>query len=232
MAALAELANAVAASEPDTLIYLLHATGVGPAGHESLPPSQPGSVVFFELYRSVEAFHAHMKGAALSSFVAHHGELFVATNGKPFVLVEFLAQRAGFVRDATGATRPAARDANAHPAVMFEIIAKDQARLKDFYQKVFGWSYQTGNSGFAFVKFPLESLPLLGGIGQADPNVPGYAQGHNFYLLVDDLKQTLRSAEAAGGSAYVEPTLVDGYEFAMVKDPEGNPVGLIRPFSP
>jgi predicted enzyme related to lactoylglutathione lyase len=147
------------------------------------------------------------------------------------VLVEFLARRAGFVRNATGAPRIAAAGANAHPAVMFEILANDLGRMKEFFQKVFGWSYESGTAGFAFVKFPVEPLPLLGGIGQANREVPGLSPGHNFYLLVDDLKATIRSAEAAGGSAYLEPAVVDGYEFAMVKDPEGNPIGLIRPFS-
>jgi predicted enzyme related to lactoylglutathione lyase/quinol monooxygenase YgiN len=229
--AIRELASAVAANEPDTLAYLVHFPWAGPGGLETLPPPQPGTVVFFETYRNVDAFHAHVNGPVFTNFVARHGELFVAANGKPFIFVEFLAQGAGFAREASGEPRFQGEAANAHPAVMFEIIAKDQTRLKDFYQKVFGWSYQTGNSGFAFVKFPTLPLPLLGGIGQADPAQPGYAQGHNFYLLVDDLKQTIRSAEAAGGRAYVEPTVVDGYEFAMLRDPENNPIGLIRPFS-
>jgi hypothetical protein len=29
----------------------------------------------------------------------------------------------------------------------------------------------------------------------------------------------------------MEPASVDGYRFAMIEDPEGNPVGLIEPFT-
>jgi hypothetical protein len=32
---------------------------------------------------------------------------------------------------------------------------------------------------------------------------------------------------AAGGTRYVDPQTVDGYTFAMFKDPEGNVVGLL-----
>ncbi len=29
---------------------------------------------------------------------------------------------------------------------------------------------------------------------------------------------------------YVDPTPVDGHRFAMIRDPEWNPIGLIEPF--
>jgi hypothetical protein len=119
---------------------------------------------------------------------------------------------------------------NRHPAVMFEISAKDQEKLKDFYQKVFGWQYQTGTGQFAYVHFDGNSPPLLGGIGQSLPSRPGFEPGHRFYLLVDDLAAVIAKAESAGGKQQMPPTEVDGYHFAIVTDPEGNPIGLITPF--
>ncbi len=113
---------------------------------------------------------------------------------------------------------------------MFEIIAKDQEKAKAFYRAVFGWTYRTGDSGFAYVHFPVNAQPLLGGIGQAQKDVPGFAPGCNFYLLVDDLDATIDKAVRAGGQRFVEATPVDGYCFAMIRDPEGNAIGLIRPF--
>jgi predicted enzyme related to lactoylglutathione lyase len=113
---------------------------------------------------------------------------------------------------------------------MFEIIANDQAAAQSFYSHVFGWSYQVGADGFAYVRFPVESRLLLGGIGQANSAVPGFEPGHNFYLLVDDLDATIARAVEAGGTHYMPPTSADGYRFAMIRDPEGNPVGLIEPF--
>ena len=120
---------------------------------------------------------------------------------------------------------------NHHPDVMIEIIANDQLRMKTFYSKVFGWRYQTGTGNFAYVHFGERKLPLLGGIGQAVPNTPGFEPGHYFYLLVDDLKATIEAAVQAGGEEFVQPTKADGYHFAMIRDPERNPIGLISPFT-
>jgi len=120
---------------------------------------------------------------------------------------------------------------NRHPGVMFEIIARDQQAMKAFYSKVFGWRYQTGMSGFAYVHFGERKLPLLGGIGQADPKTPGFEPGHNFYLLVDNLEATIEDAVKAGGESFVSPADADGYRFAMIRDPERNPIGLIQPFA-
>lgn len=120
---------------------------------------------------------------------------------------------------------------NQHPSVMFEIIAKDQETMKAFYASVFGWQYRTGTANFAYVDFALSAVPLLGGIGQTDPKVPGFEPGHRFYLRVDDLEATIDRAVAAGGQRHMDPSCVDGYHFAMVRDPEGNLLGLIQPFS-
>jgi predicted enzyme related to lactoylglutathione lyase len=121
-------------------------------------------------------------------------------------------------------------DHNRHPALMFELITRDQAKLKAFYAAVFGWTYETGASGFAYVHFGRQPRALLGGIGQAQPNTPGFEPGHDFYLEVDDLEATIAAAVAAGGELFVEPAAVDGYRFAMIRDPERNPIGLITKF--
>lgn len=123
------------------------------------------------------------------------------------------------------------RPHNRHPSVMFEIIAKDQERAKTFYGAVFGWTYETGTGGFAYVHFPEEATPLLGGIGQARKDTPGFEPGHNFYLRVESLQATIDAALAAGGECLMPPAEVDGYHFAMIRDPEGNPIGLIEPFA-
>jgi predicted enzyme related to lactoylglutathione lyase len=121
---------------------------------------------------------------------------------------------------------------NHHPGVMIEIIAKDQQAMKTFYSKVFGWRYhQSGTNGFAYVHFGERKLPLLAGIGQCVRNTPGFEPGHYFYLLVDDLEATIEAAVQAGGKEFVPPTEADGYHFAMIRDPEGNPIGLIAPFT-
>lgn len=230
-AALARLAQDVRAQEPDTLTYLVHRPA-GDARLQSLPPSEPGAVVFFESYRSTEAFLRHVNGPVFQNFVASHGDLFVPigeSHPVPFATVEFLRKEAGFVR--TGdPPEEADPTANHFPAVMFEVIATDLEAAKAFYTRVFGWQYEAGTSGFQYIHFPAGAPPLLGGLGQADPDIPGFEPGRNFYLLVPRIEPFLERAIAAGGSSLMPPASVDGYRFAMFRDPEGNPVGLIEPF--
>jgi uncharacterized protein len=234
MALLPELAAEVQANEPGTLTYLIHRPFLADPRLQSLPPVDPLSLLFFETYRDADAFLAHLNGPVFTGFVAEYGDLFLQAGGKPYTTVEFLSTCAGFVRPASlaaAAVETGATGANQHPAVMFEIIANDQAAMTDFYTNVFGWSYQRGTGNFAYVHFPAGSPPLLGGIGQADPGIPGFEPGHNFYLLVDEVAPAVAQAIAMGGSALMEPTKIDGYTFAMIRDPEGNPIGLIEPFS-
>jgi len=229
-AALSALALEVERGEPDTLTYLVHEPFKGDRRLQALPPARPDSILFFETYRSPDAFLAHVDGPIFTNFVAEHGDLFLAANGKPYTTVEFLARRAGFVRTSGAGETAEASDTNSHPAVMFEIIAQNAQTSADFYTEVFGWDYVSGTGGFRYIHFPAGSPPLLGGIGQADPSVPGFAPGHNFYLLVDVIEPVLDRALAAGASPLMPPTSIDGYRFAMFTDPEGNPIGLIEPF--
>ena len=222
---LMKLAGDVRAGEPGTLTYLVH-TPFGADGRlQSEPPPYPLLVLFFETYADPDAFLAHVNGPIFNQFVAQHGHCFVGANGKPYTTVQFLDLLAGFVRG--DGTTPG----NQHPAVMFEILAKDSTAAREFYQRVFGWQYSLGTGGFAYIHFPAGAPPLLGGIGQADPSTPGYEPGHNFYLLVDSLQPVLDAVNIAGGSTLMPVTSIDGYRFAMFRDPEGNPVGLIEPFA-
>lgn len=235
--ALQALAANVLANEPDTLMYLVNSPSWVDNSLQSLPPSEPGLVLFVEMYRNPDAFRAHVEGTVFTTFVHDCGDLFVPNaDGKPYTTVTFLQRQAGFIREACPpmvAASAVAKSAanNQHPAVMFEVIAKDQAAAQAFYGAVFGWHFDIGTSGFAYVKFPQFVQPLLGGVGQADPTIPGFEPGRNFYLLVDDLAATVARAIAAGGTQYMAPASADGYHFAMIQDLEGNPIGLIEPFS-
>lgn len=229
--ALSRLAEDVRMNEPGTLGYFVHKPHRKDHRITSLPPVDPFSILFFEIYRDVDAFLQHVNGPIFTGFVRRHGDLFVSSNGSPFTFVEFLKLHAGFIRPVVllqdGETTAPCN--NRHPSVMFEIIAKNQAGLKEFYSEVFDWRYQNGSDGFAYIHFGVQTLALLGGIGQANDS-PGFNPGHNFYLRVGDLTKALDKALAAGASVILPPTGIDGYRFAMIEDPEGNPIGLIQPF--
>jgi uncharacterized protein len=233
--ALTALAQQVREQEVGTLTYLVHMPVSGDPRLVSRPPVDGPAIVFFETYADADAFQSHLNGAAFTEFVARYGDRFVGAGGKPSTTVTFLECVAGFAAPVGGPRvdvgGAGAATTNRHPAVMFELIAKQQKVLLDFYQAVFGWQYQTGTGGFAYVHFPAGSPALLGGIGQADPSIPGFEPGHNFYQLVDRIEPVLDAVRAAGGSLLMPPTAIDGYRFAMFRDPESNPVGLIEPFA-
>jgi quinol monooxygenase YgiN len=103
IAALKQLAKSVEA-EKGTLMYLVHTPDpisfacVNGDAHESLPPPCSREVIFFEQYADQDAFCQHVNGQAFQSFVKEYGNLFVNSDGKPFVTIEFLKRRAGFIR--------------------------------------------------------------------------------------------------------------------------------------
>ncbi len=102
--ALQALAKEVLNSEPDTLMYLVHTPDTTQA---SLPPPTDTEIFFVEAYKDMQAFFAHLNGAAFTNFVKQYGDLFQTATGTdaggstvsiPFVQVEFLDRQAGFVR--------------------------------------------------------------------------------------------------------------------------------------
>lgn len=225
--ALTEAAKKIYLHEPGTLTYLIHQTRPDDSKLISLPSVSHEEITFFEQYRDRDSFLAHVGGEIFTTFLEKNGHLFQQSDGRPFLTVSFLSHIAGFKRStlqATEATDPT-------PGVMVEVIAEDQAKMKAFYQAAFNWQYEIGGSGFAYVRYPQSLQPRLAGIGEANAAEPGFAPGSNFYLQVDDLAKAIEKVIQAGGKKFVSPTAVDGYEFAMVKDPEDNAIGLIKPFS-
>jgi quinol monooxygenase YgiN len=110
IAALKRLAAEVLASEPDTLVYSFHTPRMSDPALPSLPASSPQEVVFYEAYRNMAAFEAHVKGPLFTRFVQQHGDLFLSPAdvlpGKkdptaprnPFVVLQFLELQDGFTR--------------------------------------------------------------------------------------------------------------------------------------
>ena len=229
--ALQDLAAAVEAGEPGTLMYLVHQPA--DTSLQSLPPAIAGTVTFFEVYRDAGAFEDHVNGPIFTSFVHTYGPLFVSdSSGHPFTTVTFLSRTAGFsrlVEQVHHASQPPLT--NEHPSVMFEVMARDQPAAMQFYRTVFSWAFAEGSQGFQYVPFASTTPPLLGGIGKADAHTPGLQPGCAFYLMVDALQPTIDAAVSAGGSVLLAPTRVDGYHFAMIRDPERNPIGLVEPFT-
>jgi quinol monooxygenase YgiN len=100
-----QLAADIEANEPGTLTYLVHTPRVDDDVLQSLPPSNPLSLLFFETYRDPSAFVAHVKGPLFTQFVQQFGNCFVPSDplptdpgstAGPYSTVQFLTQQAGF----------------------------------------------------------------------------------------------------------------------------------------
>jgi hypothetical protein len=111
----------------------------------------------------------------------------------------------------------------AHPVIHFEIGCKDKAATSAFYEKVFGWKADPG---------PMGTFDT----GSAE-GIPGHivAMGHephnftHFYIETDDVAESLKQVEAAGGRTVVPPVALPHGTFAWFEDVEGNTVGLWKP---
>ena len=113
----------------------------------------------------------------------------------------------------------------ADKVIHFEVCGKDGKRLQQFYASLFGWKVDANN-------------PMQYGLVSADP--PGIGGGIaqsptpmvTFYVAVADLAAALKKAEGLGGKTLMEPHQVPGGpQIAMFADPEGNPIGLVKPES-
>ena len=112
------------------------------------------------------------------------------------------------------------------PVVYFEIFGADKEGLRDFYAGLFGWTIAPveGTDG-AYQRVAGEPGGIQGGIG-AFPGAPSQV---TFYVGCDDLHAAVQRANELGGTTIMEPRTVTGsIESALVQDPEGHVIGLIR----
>lgn len=112
----------------------------------------------------------------------------------------------------------------ARPLVEWEIVARDPQKVRDFYTRMFNWTFSEDG--------PLLRVPP--GIGGPEPApaghiIPGGESRFVLYFQVRDLRASLEMAKELGGSVLQEPFDVpNGPTVARIADPEGNPVGLVQ----
>jgi uncharacterized protein len=108
--------------------------------------------------------------------------------------------------------------------VFFEVLGKDGASLRAFYERAFGWSTSVipGPMDYGLVS----GAGIGGGIGTADGVYPPRT---TFYIEVDDVEQAFQRIEAAGGKRIGDPRPTpNGGAMAFFADVDGHIVGLFR----
>lgn len=112
-----------------------------------------------------------------------------------------------------------------NPVIHFEIGGRDAERLTSFYTTLFAWQVQPAGPDYWLVDAGDEGIG--GGLARTDDGKPPYL---TVYVAVDDLEHTLDQAGELGGKTLMGPTEVPGIGLiALIADPDGNTVGLLRP---
>lgn len=111
-----------------------------------------------------------------------------------------------------------------HPVIHFEFGAPNGAALADFYRRLFDWDVRPAGPDYWLLS-PAGG-GISGGVMQTRGGIPPY---FTVYVAVDDLEEALTDAEKLGASRLVPPTVIPGMgSFAMLRDPAGNTVGLMK----
>lgn len=113
------------------------------------------------------------------------------------------------------------------PVMQWQIMSKDPDRLSEFYNKLFSWTVDAENTlGYRQIDTRSER-GIKGGIWPSPPDAPPMVQ---LFVEVDDVTECVTRAAALGANIIVPPqALPDGDEMAVITDPDGLPVGLMKP---
>jgi predicted enzyme related to lactoylglutathione lyase len=109
--------------------------------------------------------------------------------------------------------------------VHFEATGKEGGKLREFYGKVFGWSFNVmPEMDYGIVDGGGKGIG--GGIGGSDPAPSGSAV---FYVSVADPQATLKKAESLGGKTAMPVTEIPNVvTLAQFTDPDGNLIGIVK----
>jgi len=107
-----------------------------------------------------------------------------------------------------------------------ELHADDGDALGKFYETVFDWKIDRDPTMGGYVMF--SDGQLAGGFAESMPKAAGH-----MYLLTEDIDQSLKAVEAAGGKTRKEKTLISEEigSWAQFEDPQGNVMGLFQQVS-
>jgi predicted enzyme related to lactoylglutathione lyase len=109
-----------------------------------------------------------------------------------------------------------------HPVVHAEIRSNDPDAAREFFGKLFGWTYSAGAfPGYTFVDV---------GIDGALPTAIGPLQGGDdavlFFVGVQNVAATLHRSEELGGRIIQPAQEVPGVTFGVFADNQGHVVGV------
>jgi predicted enzyme related to lactoylglutathione lyase len=112
-----------------------------------------------------------------------------------------------------------------------EVNVQGRDRVLPFYQQVFGWEPEESPMGEGqppYVQFKLEGDYVAGAwetTGMQPAGTPSYWQ---IYFTVDDVDASFRKALDLGAKEMLPPQEFPGGRFAIISDPQGAGIGLLK----
>jgi predicted enzyme related to lactoylglutathione lyase len=127
------------------------------------------------------------------------------------------------------------------PVVHFEMPAEDKKRVSEFYTQAFGWKMTTmGPEMNNYVlagttetdektMSPVKPGAINGGF-YSKTDGEGGAQPPHLVISVQNLEESMKKVEAAGGKIIDKPMDIPTVGmYVSIKDTEGNIVGMMQP---
>lgn len=113
-----------------------------------------------------------------------------------------------------------------NPLCHFDLMVSDTDTARQFYGSVFDWEFDDDSMpGYSLINAGAEPT---GGMFQKPESAPGACL--NVYFQVEDMADTLARAEQQGGTVVMQPQQIPGVgAIAMVQDPDGIVIGLLKP---
>ncbi|MEO6248063.1 MAG: VOC family protein, partial [Sphingomicrobium sp.] len=120
--------------------------------------------------------------------------------------------------------------------IWYELMSPDPDASKRFYDAVVGWDIEPQPSGE--MDYRMINIPGAGNAGgvmriSAEMQEHGARPGWLGYLAVDDVDAMVKAVEQHGGKTLMPPHDLPGVgRFAMITDPQGAPLYVMKPTPP
>lgn len=115
------------------------------------------------------------------------------------------------------------------PVIFFEVLGRDGDGLRSFYAELFGWKIEKSPGPMDYGMVSAGSAGLDGGVAAA---ADGWAPHVTIYVQTNDVQGALdRAGELGGNTIHPPMTLPSGGTIALMADPEGHAIGLVKPAS-
>jgi predicted enzyme related to lactoylglutathione lyase len=112
-----------------------------------------------------------------------------------------------------------------------ELNARGVDQAIPFYEQLFGWTTKVSPMGEGqppYTEFQLDGESIAGA-WEMNPNIPASVPSYwQIYVNVDDVDAAFKKATSIGATEMMAPQDFPGGRFAIISDPQGASLGLLK----